>query len=331
VAGAETASHSLLSYLNFAILPYGSMSNTSKPSAERNLNVPSNLVSELNKNQYVIVDNFIELQWADRLLSEGNRLVTEGHLKQHLFQFGNTLYEKPNIFELDLHDQQKREQSSELSYIFEKTGPAFIRAINEQDTESRLCLDQSPSAIKLQHNRGGCFPLHYDNPGQGKRAITCIVYLNPHWIEGDGGELVLWPFLAEPILVPPLHRRAVIFKSDMLLHRVMQTKKERFCFTIWCDGATVNGKDDVFLSRDHLKFSSFDEAELFFANSPLQRVISRAVYDEEYLASLIECLGGTDGARIMIYQHRASVQSLVGKLRPLIEEFQRRKASCLRK
>ena len=111
VAGAETASHSLLSYLNFAILPYGSMSNTSKPSAERNLNVPSNLVSELNKNQYVIVDNFIELQWADRLLSEGNRLVTEGHLKQHLFQFGNTLYEKPNIFELDLHDQQKREQS----------------------------------------------------------------------------------------------------------------------------------------------------------------------------------------------------------------------------
>ena len=90
--------------------------------------------------------------------------------------------------------------------------------------------------------------------------------------------------------------------------------------------AFVNGKDDVFLSRDHLKFSSFDEAELFFATSPLQRVISRAVYDEEYVASLVECLGGTEGERSMICQHRASVQSLVGKLRPLIEEFQRRKA-----
>ena len=74
------------------------MSNTIQQSIERELNVPSNLVSELSKNHYVIVDNFIELQWADRLLSEGNRLVTEGHLKQHLFQFGKTLYEKPNTF-----------------------------------------------------------------------------------------------------------------------------------------------------------------------------------------------------------------------------------------
>ena len=92
-----------------------------------------------------------------------------------------------------------------------------------------------------------------------------------------------------------------------------------------------------------LQFRSYDEAATFFANSPLQRVISRAVYSEEYLESLLECIEGRsrekEGAVIsesiisavdkekVIKQHNASVQSIVSKLRPLIEEFRRRKES----
>lgn len=122
--------------------------------------------------------------------------------------------------------------------------------------------------MKLQWNRGtpaggGSFPAHYDNPGPpSKRALTCIVYLNPvreisrapggshrqtsvldpfplrllplplprgtvalagslahrgarlratpqEWKEGDGGEIVLRPFLEQPIRVPPKMNRAV--------------------------------------------------------------------------------------------------------------------------
>lgn len=39
-------------------------------------------------------------------------------------------------------------------------------------------------ALKAQRNGGygACFPWHYDNPGRpNQRAITCVLYLNPHW------------------------------------------------------------------------------------------------------------------------------------------------------
>lgn len=57
---------------------------------------------------------------------------------------------------------------------------------------------------------GGCFPLHYDNPGPpNKRALTCLLYLNPDWKEGDGGEVCLTPFLKKEESIAPILDRLV--------------------------------------------------------------------------------------------------------------------------
>ena len=57
---------------------------------------------------------------------------------------------------------------------------------------------------------GGCFPLHYDNPGPpNKRALTCLLYLNPDWKVGDGGEVCLRPFLGKEKAIAPLLDRLV--------------------------------------------------------------------------------------------------------------------------
>ena len=157
--------------------------------------------------------------------------------------------------------------------------------------------------------------------------------------EGDGGEIVLCPFLSKSIVIPPLHRRAVFFYSDRVLHRVLPSKVKRVCFTMWFNGSDVNTKEDVVLSKEHLKFSSYDDAQCFFTRSPLQRVISRAVYADEYLESLLQCIGSnnptsnddgdvsTEDRHKVIKQHEASVQGILSKLRPLIDEFRRRKDS----
>jgi hypothetical protein len=106
---------------------------------------------------------------------------------------------------------------------------------------------------------------------------------------------------------------------------------------MWCNGKNVNKQDDVALSKDHLQFTSYDRAQEFFASSPLQRVISRAVYSEEYLESLLQCLvafdedtgddsGITNEMRVKLTkQHELTVSAITTKLRPLIEEFRRRK------
>ena len=102
--------------------------------------------------------------------------------------------------------------------------------------------------VKLQHNRGGggCFPLHYDNPGPpSRRALTCILYLNPDWTEGsrrrtspDAVSLGDDPRASK-------HDRLAVFLSDRILHRVLPAKTERFCLTVWLDGEGMNAPEDV--------------------------------------------------------------------------------------
>jgi len=257
------------------------------------------------------------------------------------------------VFELDLSNPDKLDlyDLGIWKKVVSDMGPSFIRRIDELDQKmsagppSLSLQTNTPPAIKLQINTGGgSFPWHFDNPGPpNQRILTCVIYLNPNWKEGDGGEIVLCPFLSPKIVIPPLHGRAVFFVSDRILHRVMPSKTRRVCFTMWCNGNGANATNDVVLSRDALQFTSYDEAQSFFAKSPLQRVISRAVYSEEYLESLFECLGSKNGMAgdgdgdaegmtkeekdLIIKQHDASVLGIRKKLRPLIDELRRRKYS----
>lgn len=164
---------------------------------------------------------------------------------------------------------------------------------------------------------GGCFPFHYDNPGRpNKRCLTCLVYLNPSWKEGDGGELELLPFLRAPEIIAPVHDRLVVFRSDRVLHRVRPATRQRFCFTIWIDSEVSNVDDDVYLKAKHLKESAIP----FLKSSPLQRILSRPVYDEEYIASIVACMGeGTPASAVMLAGHRHHVNSL--KQNPNVAAF----------
>lgn len=173
--------------------------------------------------------------------------------------------------------------------------------------------------VKLQRNGGGAFPCHYDNAGRpSRRSITCLVYLNPDWEEGHGGELVLHPFLQPKVVISPLMGRAVFFRSDLLLHSVRPAAAERFCFTIWFDGAT-NGAEDVSLTAKWLQTDP--ESIQLLKHSPVQRALSRAVYAEEYEASLLDCMLGAPGCDELLEGHKEHVARQLQhvQLKPFID------------
>eukprot|EP00039_Didymoeca_costata_P013849 m.217044 g.217044 ORF g.217044 m.217044 type:complete len:156 (-) comp15883_c0_seq13:4543-5010(-) len=130
------------------------------------------------------------------------------------------------------------------------------------------------------------------------------------WKSGDGGELEVTPFCGKMARIEPLHSRMAIFHSDRMLHRVLPSIKPRYCFTIWIDGANVNSDNDVFLKAKHLALLQRPTNEMveFFRNSPLQRLLARAVYQDEYAKSLLECQG--QGAPCMVDSHNANVSAL---------------------
>lgn len=276
-------------------------------------------LEEFRSKGYTVVDDFLGEKWAQSLYEACHKMQEGGDLLQHYFNFGDVKFEKPNVFEADLYDANLREKSMPLKELYEEATPKIVQALDMMLPELNLETGLKSVSVKLQHNNGGSFPYHYDNPGPpSKRQLTLIVYLNPSWKSGDGGELVLWPFLEKSISIAPKFDRAVMFRSDMLLHRVMPSHNDRYCFTIWVDGKGVNSAADTYLTKDHLRFESYHAAANFFRSSPLQRVISRALFAEEYEESLLQCVGGTPGEVPMLRHHRANVASIESKLGPLI-------------
>ena len=89
---------------------------------------------------------------------------------------------------------------------------------------------------------------HVDNPNQNGRILTALLYLNPLWEDGDGGELRIHRCECKThsdtldggcdgdqcILIQPVINRLLLFWSDKRnLHEVLPTTKNRYAVSCW--------------------------------------------------------------------------------------------------
>ena len=260
----------------------------------------------LRKQGWFVLDDFLSEVAAESLHSEILEAAKAGKLQQHRFQFGSSTFEKPHIFEADLHDDAMQSALPSFADLF--FDDALSKRLDAILPELALEQGLKWKTTKVQFNsgQGGCFPCHYDNSGRpSNRSITCLVYLNPCWKIGDGGELVLHPFLDSQVIIAPLMGRAVFFKSDLVLHSVRPAISERLCFTIWVDSSITNHDSDCNLTAQLVKAQP--ETVSLLRRSPVQRAVSRAVYAEEYEDSLVACMMGGAGSEEMLAGHRGHV------------------------
>ena len=101
---------------------------------------------------------------------------------------------------------------------------------------------------------GAKYIKHVDNPDDNGRRLTLILYLNPHWQPGDGGELRIYLQEGEEEThcdVAPIMNRAVLFWADRVPHeaslgglcfgleshsffwQVLPSFAERYAITLW--------------------------------------------------------------------------------------------------
>eukprot|EP00656_Telonema_subtile_P037091 TRINITY_DN4119_c0_g1_i2.p1 TRINITY_DN4119_c0_g1~~TRINITY_DN4119_c0_g1_i2.p1 ORF type:complete len:417 (-),score=89.01 TRINITY_DN4119_c0_g1_i2:67-1185(-) len=287
----------------------------------------SEACATLDNQGYVVVDGALGEGYAHALQTELAWLVQCGLIAPNKTQFmtadGPKQFSKPSIYEVDLHNDEIRNRVPEFNALWKSE--ELSRALAAQLPGLQLAHGTNAHTVKLQYNSGsgGCFPLHFDNPGRpNNRAITCLFYLNPNWKPGDGGELLLQPFLGPAETIAPLMDRMVLFKSDRCLHRVMPANAERYCCTVWMDSVAANQDVDINLLGRHLEMPT-EEAVEFFKGSALQRVVSRAVYSEEYEESLWECMQGVEGCSEMLKSHEDSMAQVAANapLNGLVQRF----------
>lgn len=68
-----------------------------------------------------------------------------------------------------------------------------------------------------------------------RRELSLVVYLNPDWLEQDGGELVLFdPFSDEELArIQPEYGTVVAFLSTEIPHEVLPARRDRYSIAGW--------------------------------------------------------------------------------------------------
>jgi Rps23 Pro-64 3,4-dihydroxylase Tpa1-like proline 4-hydroxylase len=205
-----------------------------------------------------------------------------------------TRFDKQGVFacEPDGRDYDNAPDMVMYMSVLLQTLPTLLNATceefhrNQGIAEETFGLSMSSFNAKLAVTLpgGSSYPLHVDNP-QGlsvgdTRKLTCILYLNPDFEQGDGGELRIYTGMNNHVDLTPEGGRMVLFWSDEIPHEVLPTapytpptgsikddndddcinKKDRYALTIWIPTDNVytihNPRskfsslgDDVFSSR----------------------------------------------------------------------------------
>lgn len=310
--------------------------------------VTPELARQLLANGFAVVRGAFPASYARELRREMDELRAAGHFyanATHILLPGApqpALLHKRHILETELALERTR-----------SSAPTLRRFFDEQLVLAPLAralppwLDLRGAMVKLQYNEGGggCFPLHFDTYGDDGKCVTAVLYLNESWAEGDGGEIVLYPFpSAEPVVVAPRLGDMVLFSSQQMLHRVLPSRKPRHCLTTWIYQGTPDIAARAAYYRDlvattyapgegssstDVSVSSLgsDDTAVFTAMmekvlaSPFRRHLQKLFYADEWTQSLHESHLPTDAFATYMETHAQELRVIEKATDQMLRNF----------
>ncbi|KAL0029367.1 hypothetical protein WJX77_002479 [Trebouxia sp. C0004] len=270
---------------------------------------------------YTVIDNVFGSDWSQKLKEELVWLRQQGkmHLNStHLIKHeGTELLEKQHVYEAELRDMAVQELAPLCQLLNQDATMRTMLSL----FIPQLRLDSQ--AIKLQCNagNGGCFPLHYDSDEQvDGRRVTAIFYLNSDWQHSHGGQLQLFPFPDSPVEIAPIADRLVLFSSCRMLHRVLPSQKERYCFTIWLSqtrrvsSAAPPPLSQLLQSGDE----ALQQAKQLVLRPDVRHHLSKLLYAKEWANSIEESHPVSEARNVTLAKHWEDV----GKIQKVLHNVQ---------
>lgn len=187
------------------------------------------------------------IDWVDQL-SEYDFVVIDEFLSEDIYQQLRSFFltkieedefERAGIGSV-LNNQLDTTIRGDFTYWLDKVRDTSLSSVFEvieeaKDVLNRFCfLSLSGYEFHLAHYPAGTFyKRHVDQfRERSNRMISMIIYMNEGWQKGDGGELKIFKE-EEEIVVDPIARRCVMFKSADVPHEVMKTNVGRYSLTGW--------------------------------------------------------------------------------------------------
>lgn len=182
---------------------------------------------ELAENDYVVVDDFLQEELYRIIMEFFSNAECEDRLKKAGIGSSGEFQIKSSVRgDFIYWLEEKRDQ--ELQGFFDLKNELIEKL-------RRFCfLSLSGSEFHIaKYPKGSHYNRHLDQFNErSNRQITVLIYLNENWKKGDGGELVIYKE-GEKIMVEPIAKRLLLFKSDVIEHEVLKTNVPRYSLTGW--------------------------------------------------------------------------------------------------
>ncbi|TNE80454.1 MAG: 2OG-Fe(II) oxygenase [Bacteroidetes bacterium] len=185
------------------------------------------LLDHLAERDFAVVDSAFEAILLESLKDRLDQLWQEDEL------------EKAGIGTLGQYQIQEGIRGDYIQWLESGKHPAeeaFIQLMEEWRLlfNRGLFLNLESAEFHFAiYPEGSFYKRHLDQfKERNNRIITFILYLNPNWKAGDGGELRIYKG-EEHLDIEPIYGRIVVFKSAALEHEVLPTQVKRRSLTGW--------------------------------------------------------------------------------------------------
>lgn len=186
-----------------------------------------------------VADHLAEHDWVilDGFLPEEETTAARNYLKKKL---ATEAFKVAGIGASNDFRVEKSIRSDEIFWLDRLRDPEvegfFSLAEDAAAQLNRLCfLSISGSEFHFAHYPAGSFyKKHLDQfDTRSNRLISMVCYINELWEPEHGGELRLYRSDGTFKDVAPLPGRAVLFKSDLVPHEVLESRASRYSITGW--------------------------------------------------------------------------------------------------
>ena len=182
---------------------------------------------KLAEDDFVVVDDFLSDQQLRLIMDFFRQAEENDHLKKAGIGTSGEFKIASSVRGDFIHWLDEN-RDSELADFFDIKNELI-------DKLKRYCyLSLSGSEFHIaKYPKGSHYNRHLDQFNErSNRQITVLIYLNENWKKGDGGELVIYK-VGKDIVVEPVAKRLLLFKSDVIEHEVLKTNVPRYSLTGW--------------------------------------------------------------------------------------------------
>jgi len=186
------------------------------------------LLKDIEGQGFAVCDNFLPEAVTVAILEEAKLLFREGAFKEAHIGHGITEQRVSEVRGDRIHWLEPGSLTDAQRVYWDE-----VAALRETLSDFfRIGLPWTEMHLAA-YPRGSFYARHFDQfRDTGNRIFSVVLYLNPEWRQGDGGELRI--HLPDGRLdVAPLMGRLVCFRSDLVEHEVLVAHRTRFSLTGW--------------------------------------------------------------------------------------------------